>query len=236
MFENMSLALFTIGFAGSMIAVPALRFLASALMALSTYRLLKARQDGHKFLWILAMFMAPIFTRLAYEVYRRRINPKDVRVPGSAPLLIAAVVVLILSGVLSALSALSMGVGYVKSEVDGEFLDTFYDVHGNEYGNIYDIPLYDRDGNTYTRETGWFGASTFYDQAGRAYDGADCYLTRDGYFYHDTAQALVPYGDSLDYCTDGEAVYYQLFNYVYWEEDGTIYELSGRAHLELLWE
>ena len=233
MFENISQGLFTVGFAGALFVVPALRFLAAGLMALSTYRLLKARQDGHKFLWILAIFMAPILTRLAYEFYRRRINPKDCRSSGSRPLLAASIVLLILSGLLSAVSSLSMGMGYVKSELDGEFLDTFYDVHGNEYGNVHDIPLFDRDGNTYTRELGWFGASTYTDQNGRTYDGADCYLSEDGYFFHDGAQALVPYGDSLDYYTDRETIYYHLFNYVYWEEDGTIYELSGSWHREL---
>ena len=87
MFENISQGLFTVGFAGTLFVVPALRFLAAGLMALSTYRLLKARQDSHKFLWILAIFMAPILTRLAYEFYRRRINPKDCRSSGSRPLL-----------------------------------------------------------------------------------------------------------------------------------------------------
>ncbi len=46
-------------------------------------------------------------------------------------------------------SAISMGIGYIKSEIDGEYIATFYDVHRNEYDDLYDVPLYDKQGNIY---------------------------------------------------------------------------------------
>ena len=51
--------------------------------------------------------------------------------------------------------------------------------------------------------------------------------------YFDENEELKPYKDSYDYYTDGETIYYYLFNRVYWGNDGTIYEKSGKLHLEL---
>jgi hypothetical protein len=130
-------------------------------------------------------------------------------------------------------SVISMGIGYIKSEIDGEPLATFYDVHGNEYYDLYDVPLYDKQGNTYTHKDAWFTAGSYTDQNGKSYDGDYCYLSEDGYFYFDENEELKPYKDSYDYYTDGETIYYYLFNRVYWENDGTIYEKSGKLHLEL---
>lgn len=116
---------------------------------------------------------------------------------------------------------------------DGEPLATFYDVHGNEYDDLYDVPLYDKQGNTYTHKDAWFTAGSYTDQNGKSYDGDYCYLSEDGYFYFDENEELKPYKDSYDYYTDGETIYYYLFNRVYLENDGTIYEKSGELHLEL---
>lgn len=234
MFENVSQAFFNTGATGYLVVVPILRILATLFMVVSTYKLLKVRQDKHKFLWVAAIFFSPIIARIVFEIYRRWIAKKELgTAKGSTPLLIASIVAFVLSAVLMVVSVVSMGVGYIKSEIDGEPLATFYDVHGNEYDDLYDVPLYDKEGNTYTYEAAWFTAGTYIDQNGKSYDGDYCYLSEDGYFYFDENNELKPYQDSYDYYTDGETVFYYLFNRVYWENDGTIYEKSGRLHLEL---
>lgn len=234
MFDNISQGLFTTGATGHLIVVPVLRSLAILFMVISTYKLLKARQDNHKFLWVVAICFSPIIARIAFEVYRRWISKKEtVRVKRSTPFLITSIIAFILSAILMIVSVISMGIGYIKSEIDGEPLATFYDAYGNEYHDLYDVPLYDKQGNTYTHKDAWFTAGSYTDQNGKSYDGDYCYLSEDGYFYFDENEELKPYKDSYDYYTDGETIYYLLFNRVYWEDDGTIYEKSGKLHLEL---
>lgn len=234
MFDNISQGLFTTGATGYSIIVPVLRSLAILFMAISTYKLLNARQDNHKFLWIVAICFSPIIARIAFEVYRRCISKKEiVRAKGSTTFLITSIIAFVLSAILMVASVVSMGMGYIKSEIDGEPLATFYDVHRNEYDDLYDVPLYDKQGNIYTHEDAWFTTGTYTDQNGKSYDGDYCYLSEDGYFYFDENEELKPYKDSYDYYTDGETIYYSLLNRVYWEDDGTIYEKSGKLHLEL---
>lgn len=234
MFDNVSQGIFTIGATGCLIVVPVLRSLAILFMLISTYKLLKARQDKHKFLWVVAICFSPIIARIAFEVYRRWIAKKEiVGAKGSTPFLIASIIAFVLSAVLMVVSVISMGVGYIKSEIDGEPLAIFYDVHGNEYDDLYDVPLYDKQGNIYIHEDAWFTAGSYTDQNGKSYDGDYCYLSEDGYFYFDENEELTPYNDSYDYYTDGETIYYYLLNRVYWTDNGTIYEKSGKLHLEL---
>jgi len=234
MFDNISQGLFTTGATGYLIVVPALRSLAILFMVISTYKLLKARQDNHKFLWIVAICFSPIIARIAFEIYRRWISKKEIiRAKGSTPFLIASIIAFVLSAILMIVSVISMGIGYIKSEIDGEPIATFYDVHGNEYDDLYDVPLYDKQGNIYTHEDAWFTTGSYTEQNGKSYDGDYCYLSEDGYFYFDENEELKPYKDSYDYYTDGETIYYLLGNHVYWGNDGTIYEKSGKLHLEL---
>ena len=233
MFENVSQGLFTTGAMGYMVVVPAIRLIATILMAISLYKLLKARQDGRKLLWMIAVFVAPIITRIAFEIYSRWIAKKETeKVKGSLSLLIASLILYAVAAALTVASVISIGAGLVKSEIDGEPISTYYDVHGNEYMDLYEVVLYDENGNTYTFESDWFTFS-YVDQNGTSYNGDYCYLSEDGYFYYDESNELKPYEDTYDYFTDGETVYYWLMNPVYWAEDGTIYEMSGRMHLEL---
>lgn len=234
MFDNVSQWLFNTGVTGYFVIVPILRLLAVLFMVISTYKLLKARQDSHKFLWVIAICFSPIIARIAFEIYRRLINKKEFdKVKGSNAFLITSIVAFALSIILTVISIVTIGVGYIKSGIDGEPLATFYDVHGNDYDDLYDVPLYDKQGNKYTHESAWFSAGYYIDQNGKSYDGEYCYLSEEGYFYFDENEELEPYDDSSYYYTDGEMVYYYLFNRVYWGDDGTIYEKSGKWHLKL---
>lgn len=233
MFNNISQGFLTTGAAGYLVIIPVLRFLAALFMAFSTYKLLRARQDKHKFIWILAIVFSPILARCAYEVYCKLIVKKDTKaVKGSTSFFIISIAAFVLSAILTVISVVFIGVGYIKSEINGEPLATFFDAHGNEYDDFYEVPLYDQEGNTYLYESAWFTAGNYIDQNGKTYDGDYCYLSEDGYFYFDADDQLKPYKD-FDYYTDGETIFYYLFNRVYWEEDGTIYEVSGRFHLKL---
>lgn len=234
MFDNISQGLVEAGAARYMVAVPVLRMAAALFMAFSTYKLLKVRQDNHKLIWILAIMWVPILARMIYEIYRRWVAPKDApNAKGSSLLLILSIAAFVLSAVLSVVSAVSVGIGFIKSELDGEPIAIFYDVHGNEYTDRYDVPLHDKMGNVYTHEAEWFTAGTYTDQDGKTYDGEDCYLSQEGYFYFDANNELVPYLNYDHYYTDGETVYYSLFHRVHWEEDGTIWGFTGRMDIEL---
>ncbi len=234
MFDNVSQGLFTTGSIGYLIVVPVLRSLATLFMVISTYKLLKARRDDHKFLWLFVICFWPIIARIAFEIYRRLINKKEIDKPkGSNAFLVASIVAFALSIILIVISIVSIGAGYIKSEIDGEPLATFYDVHGNEYDDLYDVPLYDKQGNTYTHKSAWFTTGSYIDQNGKSYDGDYCYLSEDGYFYFDEKEELKPYNNSYDYYTDGETIYYCLLHRVYWEADGTIYEYTGKRHLKV---
>lgn len=234
MFENISQGIFNTGAAGYLIVVPVLRLLAVIFMVISTYKILKARQDNHKALWIVAICFSPFMARIAFEIYCRWLNKKEVvRPKGSTPFLIASIVVFVLAAVLGVVSMIALGVGYIKSELSGEPLATFCDMHGNKYDYVDDIPLYDKQGNVYTYTASWPTVGTYTDQNGNSYDGGNCYLSKDGYFYYDKTEQLKPYKNFDGYYTDGKTVYYYLQNRVYWDGEGAMYEVSGNLHLEL---
>ncbi len=241
MFDNISQAFFISGATGYGIIVPILRIIASLFMLISTYSILKRRNDNHKLIWLLFIGVSPFWGRLFYEVYRRWISKKTDFLTGkmikssksSRVLLITSIIVYILSALLLAISIAGMGIGFIKSYADNEPLAPAYDVHGNEYFDYYEVPLYDREGNTYTYEPDWFVIGDYYDQNSKSYDGERCYLDQDGYFYFDKNNKLKPHKKYDGYYTDGENIYYSLWGYVYWDEDGIIYDKSGKYPVEL---
>lgn len=233
MSNNISHTLFQSGGYLYLIGIPLLRIIATWLMIIAVWRKLKRRNDNHRILWIIFTFFSPILARLCFEAYCRWIDKKSIaKICGNFTLTLVSVISFILSAILTVIAIALIGIGYIKSEIDGEPLTTFYDVKGNKYGDLYDVPLYDENGNLYIRETEWF-AFDYIDQKGKEFDGNYCYLREDGYFYYDSTNKLKPYNNTYDYYTDGNKIYYTLINDVYWDEDGTIWEKSGRMHLEL---
>ena len=234
MYENISQAIFSTGATAYFTVVPILRSIAILFMLISTYKLLHIRQDRHKALWLIVIVVSPFLGRIAYEIYRRFINKKEQKkAKSSTAFLILSVLVWVLSVILLIASFVSMGAGYIKSEIDDEALFTYYDVLGNKYELITDIPLHDKQGNTYFYEPGWFSVGTYTDQNGTEYDGSYCYISEDGYFYYDKNDELQPYEDTIDYYTDGETVFYSPFGRIYWEEDGTMCEIVSKSHNKL---
>ena len=55
MFDNISQGLFLTGGTGYLIVVPILRFKATIFMVVSTYKILKIRNDKHKIYWLFSL-------------------------------------------------------------------------------------------------------------------------------------------------------------------------------------
>lgn len=234
MFDNLSRALFFGGGVVKLMIVPLIRFLGAVFMAISTYKMLKARRDNHMALWLLAVMVSPILARIAYEVYRRcMVKKESPRAKGSGLFLMLAIALFVASFFLSAGSAISMGTGILKSELDGEYIVTFYDARGNAYSDIYDVPLYDEEGNVYIFNADWFTMGGYIDQNGRYFYGESSFLREDGVYYYDEGNTLVPVEASDEYYTDGECRYYYLIDRVFWDENGMIWASSGRWQMKL---
>ncbi|MCH5320784.1 MAG: hypothetical protein J1E36_03415 [Eubacterium sp.] len=242
MFENISQGLFVAGGIGYSTLVPILRLVVSLLMVISTYKILKVRQDKHKLVWILFIWISPIITRISYEIYRRWIAEKTVEnvsvnkaSKASNVFLVLSIIIYAAAIIITFVSVVTMGIGVVKSYVDDEPIAAAYDVYGNMYSDYIEVPLFDQEGNTYTPDRSFKSLLTndYIDQNGNVYNGMYCYLDENGYFYYDKNNELVPYDEYNDYFTDGEVIYYDLFGTVYWNEDGTIYAKSGRYTEEL---
>lgn len=242
MFENISQGLFVSGGIGYLILVPILRLLVSLFMVISTYKILKTRQDKHKLVWIIFIWISPIITRIAYEVYRRCIAEKAIeninvnKASKSSNVFLAfSIIIYAATIIITFVSVVTMGIGVVKSYVDNEPLAAAYDVYGNMYSDYTEVPLFDQEGNTYTPDRSFKSLlkRDYIDQNGNVYNGMYCYLNENGYFYYDKNNVLVPCDEYNDYFTDGKAIYYDLFGTVYWTEDGTIYAQSGRFTEEL---
>ncbi|MBQ3004705.1 MAG: hypothetical protein IJD88_02125 [Clostridia bacterium] len=240
MFDNISQGLFLTGGTGYLIVVPILRFIATIFMVVSTYKILKIRNDKHKICWLFFIIVSPIFTRIVYEIYRRWIAKKvdpsisDIKSPKSSKILLTiSIILIVVAAILSIVSAISMGLGFIKSYADNEPLAAAYDVHGNEYFDYMEVPLYDKEGNIYTYEPAWFVVGDYIDQNGKAYDGDNCYLDQEGFFYYDKNKTLKPHETHDGYYTDGENIYYGLWGYVYWDDDGVVYDKSGKYSIEL---
>ena len=237
MFDNVSQGLFLTGGTGYLIVVPVLRGIATVLMVVSIYNALKINSGKYKWGWVFFTCLSPIITRIVYEIYSRWTAKKENRVilkpKHNTALLILSVVLFVVSAVLSFVSIISMGLGFIKSYVDNEPIAAVYDVYGNECFDYMEVPLYDREGNVYTYEPAWFVVGDYVDQNGNALDGERCYLSQDGFLYYDEHNTLKPYKTYEEYYTDGNQIYYDLWGYVYWDADGVVYGQNGRYSIEL---
>ena len=246
MFENTSQGMF---FTSILVyrALPALKILASILMSISVYRHAKSNKINRKGMWTLVAFGFPVLGRLAYCVYHRFIRKKnneylfEQSTTNNRKGAITCILSLMLSavaGVISIVSIATMGASVIKSVVDDEYLFeyTCYDVHGNKYSDIYDVPLYDREGNTYTVDSKLtFSASDYIDQNGNRFEGNCCYLDSDGFFVYNETD-LIPCKEYLcDYYYDdqGSKYFYLTGCPIYWDENGDIFASRYKATVQL---
>ena len=139
----------------------------------------------------------------------KKVDPSisDIKSPKSSKILLTiSIILIVVAAILSIVSAISMGLGFIKSYADNEPLAAAYDVHGNEYFDYMEVPLYDKEGNIYTYEPAWFVIGDYIDQNGKAYDGDNCYLDQEGFFYYDKNKTLKPHETHDGYYTDGENI------------------------------
>ena len=237
MFENTSQGMFFVSFLFYR-ALPALKLLASILMSISVYRHAKHNRIEHKGIWAVIAFGFPVLGRLAYCIYHRFLREKNNKYlfeeykPNNrkgAILCALSLFLSVLAAIISIASVATMGASVIKSIVDDEYLfeHTCYDVHGNQYSDIYDVPLYDREGNKYTHEAEWLYVGDYIDQNGNRFDGDYCYLDSDGYLVYNE-MGFTPYEAYFsDYYYDEQGNnYYSLWgNPIYMDEDGNIFEV-----------
>lgn len=241
MFENASQGMFVTSFILYRY-LPALKILASVLMSFSVYRHAKCNKIDRKGMWTLVAFGFPVLGRLAYCIYHRFIRKKENQylfeqnTTDNRKGAITCILSLMLSavaGVLTVISISTMGVSVIKSIVDDEYLFEFtcYDVNGKQYSDFFDVPLYDRDGNTYSYESEWFVMGDYVGQDGKRLDGDYCYIDSDGYLVYN--EKLIPCEECwCNYYYDEQGnKYYSLNGYpIYMDENGNIFEKAKYAY------
>ena len=246
MFENTSQAMFIISFMVYR-ALPVLKIIASILMSLSVYRHAKSNNISRQGLWAVIAFGFPVLGRLAYCIYHRFIRKKNTEylfeqsVPTNnrkgAILCVLSLLLSCVAGIITVAAVSTIGFAVVKSVVDDEPLweHTCYDVHGNQYRDIYEVPLYDREGNVYSYEPEWIVAGNYIDQNSNQFNEDYCYLDSDGYFVYNETEFVPCKKCWCDYYYDSDGnKYYQLDGFsIYWDENGNIFESQGRTTIQL---
>ena len=249
MFENTSQGMFFISFLVYR-ALPIFKILASILMSVSVYRHAKHNRIEHKGLWVVIAFGFPVLGRLAYCIYHRFLREKNNKYlfeeyktnnRKGAILCVLSLVLSVLALIISIVSVATMGASVIKSIVDDEYIfeHTCYDVHGNQYSDIYDVPLYDREGNTYTYDRKFgFEPNDYIDQNGNLLDGDYCYLDSDGYLVYNESGFSPCEECWCDYYFDEQGnKYYDLWGYqLYWNENGEIFESRNRSTVQVFYE
>ena len=246
MFENTSQAMFIISFMVYR-ALPVLKIIASILMSLSVYRHAKSNNISRQGLWAVIAFGFPVLGRLAYCIYHRFIRKKNTEylfeqsVPTNnrkgAILCVLSLFLSFVAGVITVIAVSTIGFSVIKSVVDDEPLweHTCYDVHGNQYRDIYEVPLYDREGNVYSYESEWIVAGNYIDQNNNQFSDDYCYLDSDGYLVYNETEFMPCENCWCNYYCDSDGnKYYQLDGLsIYWDENGNIFESQGRTTIQL---
>ena len=246
MFENTSQAMFIISFMVYR-ALPVLKIIASILMSLSVYRHAKSNNISRQGLWAVIAFGFPVLGRLAYCIYHRFIRKKNTEYPfeqsvptnnrKGAILCVLSLFLSFVAGVITVIAVSTIGFSVIKSVVDDEPLweHTCYDVHGNQYRDIYEVPLYDREGNVYSYESEWIVAGNYIDQNNNQFSDDYCYLDSDGYLVYNETEFMPCENCWCNYYCDSDGnKYYQLDGFsIYWDENGNIFESQGRTTIQL---
>lgn len=246
MFENASQEMFIISMLVYRV-LPVLKTFAGILMAISVHRHAESKNINHKLLWSIFVFIFPIIGRLVYCVYHRFIRKNTYDYPfgqttkrkGNGTVL--CVLSLLLYGIIfiiTIVSVATMGFSVVKSVVDDEPLweYTCYDVNGNKYRDIYEVPLQDRQGNTYEYDSIITSFGDYIDKNGNVFAGDYCYLDSEGYFVYNDSGDLTPCEECwCSYCYDSQGnKYYELEGYhIFWDENGDIFESRGRSTIQI---
>lgn len=205
------------------------------------------RHNQKRLLWGCLGYAFPIFAPIGYFIFikysERGVNPalrKGISKKSVVSFFISAAIIFI-SFILAA-TATVMGIGsFVRAQVTGEHLTTYYDKMGNEYNELdVTIDMYDRGGNKYVYTVkGLFEPSVYVDENGKEYDADKCFIDSDGWFYYDENGSLKIEEDYDWYIclryedADGNK-YFQLGDASFrFYENGEIWAYSGKASEKL---
>jgi len=97
-----------------------------------------------------------------------------------------------------------------------------YDLYGNAYSSLTDIPLYDEDGNEYYYQLNTDNKSSSYiDKNNEIYNSRDIYLTKGGYIVFLEEDRIVSYNGLYETVYDDGEHYYAVIH-PHWNKDGDL--------------
>lgn len=100
--------------------------------------------------------------------------------------------------------------------------NTVYDVYGNEYYSLTDVPLYDENSVKYHYYTNKDKTDFFYiNEKGEKYDSKDVYLTTGGYIVFLEEDKIQSYNGLYDTVYEDGEHYYAVIHPC-WNEDGDL--------------
>lgn len=101
--------------------------------------------------------------------------------------------------------------------------DSYYDKMGNLYEQQFDVKYYDKDGNSYHFEMDEdYFPNIINDSTGEVYNGLECYITADGYFFYDSENSLKRKKDSASTYVDLQNNEYYDISTVTWDVNGNL--------------
>lgn len=102
-----------------------------------------------------------------------------------------------------------------------------YDLYGNAYSSLSEIPLYDEYGNEYHSKVNSQNTATYYvNENGASYDANDVYLTKGGYIVVLEEDKIKDYVNLYETIYNDNEHYYAVI-YPYWNKDGDLIVDSG---------
>lgn len=97
-----------------------------------------------------------------------------------------------------------------------------YDLYGNAYSSLTDIPLYDEYGNEYYyRINADNKSSSYIDKNNEIHSSRDTYLTKGGYIVFLEEDRIIGYNGLYDTIYDDGEHYYAVIH-PYWNKDGDL--------------
>lgn len=227
-----------------LILIPFLRELAAILLAIAISKDNSARHNRNNTLWGVLTLFFPALTGIAYFIYSRMLNKKDIArldkkkakkskrlTKWAIFLFIITLILTIICTVTGAISGIATVLSNDEARLNSLKYDEYYDMNKNKYDNPRDVILYDKNGNAYHTEEdpdGW-NYYPYYDENGNKYDLDKCYISRDGYLYYDEDDSLIAEKHSIlirqydiTFHDSSNEEYKLVGNYAFFDENGKI--------------
>ena len=100
----------------------------------------------------------------------------------------------------------------------------YYDRNGEEANSRQEVKYYDKDGNVFMLEiVEDYMPDYVNQQTGERYNGFECYITEDGYFFFDSNDKLKLVSGTTDTYSDSDGNKYYDISTVYWDNEGIMF-------------